>query len=138
MRVNACACTRLRAHAWQAVLDLSGALSADRVGGIFQVCRSNNFDAVAELAQARLALLFHSRSKPRVDVQGHVHVQDLLAEGFPVSQIVAQMLEFCLGPDSGLANIAKAKLACAFAEARKWACSCLCTCASALEHETRT
>merc|ERR1712060_747090 len=79
----------------QAVLDISGALPAERVAGIFEVCRTRDFDRFASLAQ------------------------DLLAEGFPVSQIISQMLTQILTHDTGLGNLPKAKLATTLAEADK-------------------
>ena len=48
----------------QAVLDVSGALPAATVQGIFATCLGNDFDALTTLAT------------------------DLLAEGFPVSQVL--------------------------------------------------
>jgi len=79
----------------QAVLDISGALPDERVAGIFEVCRANDFDRLAALAQ------------------------DLVAEGFPVAQIIAQMLTQLLSAQTALGNLPKAKLAVALAEADK-------------------
>jgi len=79
----------------QAVLDLSGALPSSQISRIFEVCRANDFDKIAELAQ------------------------DLLADGFPVAQIISQMLDFIVRPDAPIGNIPKAKLACQFAESDK-------------------
>jgi len=72
----------------QSVLDVCGAVPAERIKGIFTTCMSNNFDALTALGD------------------------DLLAEGFPVSQIAQQMLEMLLG-DSSLAigNMQKSRVA---------------------------
>ena len=47
----------------QAVLDVCGAVPESRIKGIFTTCMSNNFDALSALGD------------------------DLLAEGYPVSQV---------------------------------------------------
>tara|TARA_B110001452_G_scaffold33372_1_gene25873 strand:+ start:459 stop:1598 length:1140 start_codon:yes stop_codon:yes gene_type:complete len=79
----------------QAVLDVSGALPAATVKGIFETCLSNNFDALTSLAT------------------------DLLAEGFPVSQIAQQMLEALLGPDVPVGNNQKSRVAVHLAETER-------------------
>mmetsp|Transcript_83 Transcript_83/g.322 ORF Transcript_83/g.322 Transcript_83/m.322 type:complete len:260 (+) Transcript_83:315-1094(+) len=78
----------------QAVLDSSGALPSDRVSATFDVCRRNDFGAMARW------------------------VSDLLADGYPVSQVVAQMLDFVVeSPD--IDSMRKAKIASALAQADK-------------------
>lgn len=78
----------------QAVLDTSGALPAERVTATFDMCRRNDFGQMSGW------------------------VSDLLADGFPVSQIVAQMLDFVVDT-TDIESIRKAKIAIALAEADK-------------------
>jgi replication factor C subunit 2/4 len=78
----------------QAVLDISGALPADRVARIFEVCRSGSFEALTALAD------------------------EIIADGYPVSQVVAQMLEFVLTAP-GMPEATKAKIAMQLAESDK-------------------
>ena len=78
----------------QAVLDISGALPADRVARIFEVCRSGSFEALTALAD------------------------DIIADGYPVSQVVAQMLDFVLTAP-GMPDATKAKIAMQLAESDK-------------------
>ena len=78
----------------QAVLDISGALPADRVARIFEVCRSGSFEALTALAD------------------------DIIADGYPVSQVVAQMLDFVLTAP-GMPEATKAKIAMQLAESDK-------------------
>ena len=78
----------------QAVLDISGALPADRVARIFEVCRSGSFEALTALAD------------------------EIIADGYPVSQVVAQMLDFVLTAP-GMPEATKAKIAMQLAESDK-------------------
>ena len=78
----------------QAVLDISGALPADRVARIFEVCRSGSFEALTALAD------------------------EIIADGYPVSQVVAQMLDFVLTAP-GMPDATKAKIAMQLAESDK-------------------
>jgi replication factor C subunit 2/4 len=78
----------------QAVLDTSGALPPDRVSGTFDMCRRNDFSQMSSW------------------------VADLLADGFPVSQVVAQMLDYVVEA-TDIDSIRKAKIAVALAEADK-------------------
>lgn len=73
----------------QAVLDVCGAVPESRIKGIFTTCMSNNFDALSAMGD------------------------DLLAEGYPVSQIAQQMLEMLLGPDchANIGNMQKSRIA---------------------------
>ena len=75
---------------------LAGALSAERIKSIFDTCIGNNFEALKTLAD------------------------DLLAEGFPVSQIAQQMLEALLGPGlDTVGNLQKSRVAVHLAETEK-------------------
>merc|ERR1711957_483510 len=56
----------------QSVLDVCGAVPAERIKGIFTTCMSNNFDALTALGD------------------------DLLAEGFPVSRSHSKCSRCCL------------------------------------------
>jgi len=78
----------------QAVLDTSGALPPERVRRTFEVCRLNDFGRMGEWAA------------------------DLLADGFPVSQLIAQMLDFVV-ESKDIDNLPKAKIAIALADADK-------------------
>jgi replication factor C subunit 2/4 len=79
----------------QAVLDICGALPKQRITEIFTTCQSNNFESLQTLCD------------------------DLLAEGFPVSQIAQQMLETLLGDELALGNMQKSKMALQIAELEK-------------------
>jgi len=79
----------------QAVLDISGALPVARVKTIFDTCMGKDFDALTALAN------------------------DLLAEGFPVSQIAQQMLEMLLGTELTVGNLQKSRIAVHLAEAER-------------------
>jgi len=46
-------------------------------------------------------------------------VADLLADGYPTAQFITQLLDYLIANDTGLANMPKAKLAMALAEADK-------------------
>mmetsp|Transcript_22880 Transcript_22880/g.37901 ORF Transcript_22880/g.37901 Transcript_22880/m.37901 type:complete len:334 (-) Transcript_22880:242-1243(-) len=79
----------------QAVLDISGALPDEQLTDLFDVCRANDFDRMTQRAQ------------------------DILAEGFPVSQIILQIFQRLVTGDIGLSNTAKSKVALQLAEADK-------------------
>eukprot|EP00965_Chrysotila_dentata_P195753 6177170-Pleurochrysis_carterae.AAC.3 len=79
----------------QSILDISGAVPIARVADVFAKCRANDFDAMADT------------------------VADLLADGYPTAQFITQLLDYLIANDTGLANMPKAKLAMALAEADK-------------------
>ena len=79
-----------------AVLDISGALPPDRLDSVFEVCKRNDFDAM------------------------QAFVDDVLADGYPVSQLVAQMLDWLLSPKGKQFTSAQAsKIAVQLAEVDK-------------------
>jgi len=73
----------------QAVLEVCGAVPEERIKQVFTTCMSNNFDALSALCD------------------------DLLAEGFPVSQIAQQMLTTLLGAHcpATIGNLQKSRIA---------------------------
>ena len=77
-----------------AVLDISGALPAAQLAKTVAVCRANDFAAMSAWAA------------------------ELLADGFPVSQLVAQLLDH-VAESAEIDSLPKAKIALALAEADK-------------------
>eukprot|EP00326_Haptolina_ericina_P028149 CAMPEP_0181183644 /NCGR_PEP_ID=MMETSP1096-20121128/8535_1 /TAXON_ID=156174 ORGANISM="Chrysochromulina ericina, Strain CCMP281" /NCGR_SAMPLE_ID=MMETSP1096 /ASSEMBLY_ACC=CAM_ASM_000453 /LENGTH=324 /DNA_ID=CAMNT_0023272337 /DNA_START=18 /DNA_END=992 /DNA_ORIENTATION=- len=77
------------------VLDISGAVPEDRLGLIFDTCRKNDLDRTQVL------------------------VNDFLADGYPVSQLITQMLEFMLKPETGFNSVQISKVAMQLAEVDK-------------------
>ena len=79
----------------QAVLDMNGSLPTETIDLVLDVCRSNNNARVDEL------------------------VESLLAEGYPVSQLVLQLIDRVVSPSSGISDRARAQIACLMAVADK-------------------
>jgi replication factor C subunit 2/4 len=79
----------------QGVLDLCGAVPHERMSALFDVCRANDWERLAGFAS------------------------DMLADGYPVAQIVTQMLEFIVRPEEPFTNVARAKIATQLGEVDK-------------------
>ena len=127
----------------QAVLDLSAALpdekigeTADRwlppehgcgcdggsvlvcVGETFAVCRTNDFSKLGALSASLSALIGHHHFSVSSSCAIGVLASSLLADGYPVDQIIAQMLEH-IAASSDLGDRQKAQVATDIAVADK-------------------
>ena len=76
-----------------AVMDINGALPAARIDEIFELCRAKDLVKIDQF------------------------VQGVMADGFPVNQVVMQMLERVVAPDCALPDKAKAMISLQLSEA---------------------
>ena len=70
------------------MLDISGAVPPARLSHIFEICRKADFS------------------------QMQAAVDDLLADGYPVAQLLSQMFDALISPEMGFTTIQMAKVRC--------------------------